>query len=354
MTYDKAIEAAILAYEKDSGAERHQTRGWIETAIQAAISAFLKEMEGEAVGWRKDYSDEFHKYQPEFCDDPQLAQMWRDHPSGFTVTPLFAAPPSLDKLKAERDEAVDWIGTVECPCTTFEQDETCPVGYPSLLCGACGGKGVVRAETVMALAAEMLKIADQVGEIEDPFAAWESVELLKTAESELSQARAELSALREGAVSVKREDIANIIDPHSFMPIGDLEAPFDDMVIQSRNVALRKADRIISAFASVSEPVAYAIADKDGVYGVRLSQDKLYSVPLYRSALSSDPAGDDLIRELVRALKPFSEEAACYDSDTGDGDDSVWATPAYFKIRNLRHARSALAKARDAGFGETP
>ena len=31
--------------------------------------------------------------------------------------------------------------TVPCPCTMIEQDETCPVGYPSLLCEDCDGKG---------------------------------------------------------------------------------------------------------------------------------------------------------------------------------------------------------------------
>jgi len=33
------------------------------------------------------------------------------------------------------------IKTVPCPCTTIAQDETCPVGYPSLLCEDCDGKG---------------------------------------------------------------------------------------------------------------------------------------------------------------------------------------------------------------------
>ncbi len=68
---------------------------------------------------------------------------------------------------------------VPCPCTTFEQDEDCPIGYPSLICGACQGTGVTSIDTVIALAAEMLKVAEQVDELRDPFAAWESIELLK-------------------------------------------------------------------------------------------------------------------------------------------------------------------------------
>lgn len=53
---------------------------------------------------------------------------------------------------------------------------------------------------------------------------------------------------------------------------------------------------------------------------------------------------DERIAALEARLKPFAEEAACYDPDTGDGDDSVWATPAYFKIRDLRRARALLTK----------
>ncbi|TCQ80007.1 hypothetical protein EDF68_10352 [Ochrobactrum sp. BH3] len=32
---------------------------------------------------------------------------------------------------------------VDCTCTKVQQDEACPVGYPSLLCEICDGKGVV-------------------------------------------------------------------------------------------------------------------------------------------------------------------------------------------------------------------
>lgn len=71
-------------------------------------------------------------------------------------------------------------GTVPCPCTTFEQDEDCPVGYPSLLCHACDGKGIAPIDKVVAFAAEMMKVAEQVDELEDPFAAWETIDLIKT------------------------------------------------------------------------------------------------------------------------------------------------------------------------------
>lgn len=69
---------------------------------------------------------------------------------------------------------------MQCPCTTFEQSEECPVGYPSLLCRACDGTGNAPVDKVVALAAEMMKIAEQAGELEDPFAAWETIDLIQS------------------------------------------------------------------------------------------------------------------------------------------------------------------------------
>jgi hypothetical protein len=85
----------------------------------------------------------------------------------------------------KNDPAPEKGSGIPCPCTTFEQDEDCYIGFPSLLCSACDGKGVADIETVTALAAEMLKVAEQVGELEDPFAAWESIELLKSQNDQL-------------------------------------------------------------------------------------------------------------------------------------------------------------------------
>jgi hypothetical protein len=83
-------------------------------------------------------------------------------------------------LSAQPAPADHLVGTMTCPCTTFEQDETCPEGQPSLLCWACEGNGIAPIDKVIALAAEMMKVAEQVDELEDPFAAWESIGLLKT------------------------------------------------------------------------------------------------------------------------------------------------------------------------------
>jgi transposase-like protein len=58
-------------------------------------------------------------------------------------------------------------------------------GYPSLFCGACEGTGRAPEATVIALAPEMLRIASEIGEPEDPFAAWESIDLIKSQNDQL-------------------------------------------------------------------------------------------------------------------------------------------------------------------------
>lgn len=55
--------------------------------------------------------------------------------SGGIVERAFEAG-ALWALEVERK-------TMPCTCTMIEQDETCPVGYPSLICDACDGKGHV-------------------------------------------------------------------------------------------------------------------------------------------------------------------------------------------------------------------
>jgi hypothetical protein len=57
-----------------------------------------------------------------------------------------------------------------------------------MICGVCDGKGHTTPDQVTALACEMIKIASDVGEPEDPFAAWESIELLKSQREQLRKA----------------------------------------------------------------------------------------------------------------------------------------------------------------------
>lgn len=42
-------------------------------------------------------------------------------------------------MAEERDKDI-------CECVKIEQDETCPVGFPSLLCDTCDGIGRVSAK----------------------------------------------------------------------------------------------------------------------------------------------------------------------------------------------------------------
>lgn len=97
----------------------------------------------------------------------------------------------------DHERASDWTH-IDCPCTTFEQGEDCPVGFPSLLCSVCDGKGVATVDDVVALAAEMLKVAEQVDELADPFAAWETIDLLKTQNDHLDEMREAMLPFRSG------------------------------------------------------------------------------------------------------------------------------------------------------------
>ena len=108
---------------------------------------------------------------------------------------------------------------VACPCTLIEQDESCPVGYPSLLCGACNGVGHTTQEQVTALACEMIKIASDIGDPEDPFAAWETIDLIKSQHGQLR------SALKPFAASP-------YTGPNSF----NLAALSDDDFRQARHI----------------------------------------------------------------------------------------------------------------------
>ena len=108
---------------------------------------------------------------------------------------------ALDVVKAEKLKE-DAKGIAEpCPCTLIEQDESCPVGYPSLLCSICQGTGNTTPDKITALACEMLKIASDLGEAEDPFAAWEVIvslqEEAKLCEAVKAEARAQ--GMREAA-----------------------------------------------------------------------------------------------------------------------------------------------------------
>jgi len=106
---------------------------------------------------------------------------------------------------------------VPCPCTLIEQDEECPIGYPSMICGVCKGVGNTTSEQVTALACEMIKIASDMGEPEDPFATWESIDLIQSQHAQFRKALDKISGM-----------------------IDDESADFDD-AIETATYALRLA-----------------------------------------------------------------------------------------------------------------
>ena len=119
--------------------------------------------DAEADGWKS------------WLDDLPLPDGFRpgvDRLQDFITRILAALQPDTERAEP-----------VACPCTMFEQDESCPEGYPSLLCGVCNGTGTTSREKVAALAAEMLRIANDLGEPEDPFVAWGKMQHLNAAPS---------------------------------------------------------------------------------------------------------------------------------------------------------------------------
>ncbi|WP_412064031.1 hypothetical protein [Rhizobium sp. SYY.PMSO] len=130
------------------------------------------------------------------------------HPEHVLV-PIGAFEAMRSALSSPVEGGTDKGEPIACPCTTFEQGEDCPVGYPSLLCSACEVKGIATMETVAALAAEMLKVAEQVDELEDPFAAWESIQLLKSTQRAFDQRTDKLLELVEENGLLKGQAAAN-------------------------------------------------------------------------------------------------------------------------------------------------
>lgn len=76
-----------------------------------------------------------------------------------------------------------------------------------------------------------------------------------------------------------RESVGRIIDPHSFLPVGPAEDDIDelitDMVAQSREDALRKADRVLALLASRTSNEALVKAEAEIK---RLKSERLYIV----------------------------------------------------------------------------
>ncbi|WP_025091470.1 hypothetical protein [Brucella intermedia] len=71
--------------------------------------------------------------------------------------PMVQAKELIAKLSASPFLSVQGAAADDCPCTKIQQDETCPVGYPSLLCEICDGMGVVQPSAARELLLEEVK-----------------------------------------------------------------------------------------------------------------------------------------------------------------------------------------------------
>lgn len=98
-----------------------------------------------------------------------IATNRESHAKGETARACRGIAVAIDMLPAHPP-------ATPCPCTLIEQDDDCPIGQPSLICGVCDGTGNTTPDKVQALAAEMLRIASDLGEPEDPFSAWEKLQ----------------------------------------------------------------------------------------------------------------------------------------------------------------------------------
>ncbi|WP_273794893.1 hypothetical protein [Brucella intermedia] len=77
--------------------------------------------------------------------------------------PMVQAKELIAKLSASPFLSVQGAAADDCPCTKIQQDETCPVGYPSLLCEICDGKGVVQPSAARELALEEAAATEDTG-----------------------------------------------------------------------------------------------------------------------------------------------------------------------------------------------
>ncbi|SCB30741.1 hypothetical protein [Rhizobium lusitanum] len=217
----------------------------------------------KAVAWRcKDFADGW------ILDASERSAREYQKKTGCVMQPLYAEPPAVsvvvDNISDEqlrhiadsKDTAAcrsrirsalsnsqsDPAPEIACPCTTFEQDEDCPVGQPSLLCSACGGKGIVPIETVVALAAEMLKVAEQVDELEDPFAAWESIELFNSHHNQMQKALCKIA----GMVDDEDADLDDAISiANAALPVQDPPPPPEIAALRAENSNAHPANQII-------------------------------------------------------------------------------------------------------------
>ncbi|WP_285536011.1 hypothetical protein [Brucella sp. NBRC 12950] len=140
----------------------------VETALTAALpflQGAVKKLEwteetysledGEVIGWTTDtpFATYFHI---KIAGDG-----FRVYTDG-TMIGIFSTEDAA-KAAAQADYEARILSAIEvsasdCECTKIQQDETCPIGYPSLLCEICDGKGVAPSPRAQALEEEEFAI----------------------------------------------------------------------------------------------------------------------------------------------------------------------------------------------------
>lgn len=140
-------------------------------------------------------------------------------------------------------------------------------------------------------------------------------------------------SVREGWRAIAYAAVEAAVIP----PLGTQPEPRHIRALAVQEEAVAELERLRAGIKRLSDEEEKLAETTDG------EEFSLVSIAAQLAAAESEI--DRLRRELEearRALEPFAEEAACYDPDDGDGDSVVWATPVYFKIRDLRHARAAI------------
>lgn len=193
------MEAALDAYREGVYLTDEQVFTSVSRIVEAAT---LSRPAQEPVAYRAvDPDGDGHIY----FDRENTLDVYRK--AGVQFTPLYAAPQPVINPTHSQGAGTPGLLTdpapadhVPCPCTLIEQDEDCTLGYPSMICGVCKGKGHTTQDQVTALACEMIKIASDVGGPEDPFAAWETIDLIQSQNNQFKKLVEEaLQAMRQCA-----------------------------------------------------------------------------------------------------------------------------------------------------------
>ncbi|MCW0979360.1 hypothetical protein OK142_00935 [Agrobacterium sp. BT-220-3] len=138
-TFNLAAKLGFISVRHDSFMETSTARitkagmalvAHFDKAPSAALTSPLESLqrENEALRANVTRTRKFSLDMGEACD---LAEIDADH-----------LRSRAEAAEAEVKRLISPV-TLACRCTKVAQDETCPVGYPSLLCETCDGKGVL-------------------------------------------------------------------------------------------------------------------------------------------------------------------------------------------------------------------